>query len=229
SGDSEAGVSLIELSKESFDSGNVIAQVQCPVEDTDTFQSLINRMVPLSADMLLSTIASLANGLHIQSQPQSTFGREITLAPKVDNTTSRIDWSTYTCAAIDRIQRALAHKTALYSTWNGKEIKLLDIVPPQLDQNPVQTLGSQPPQQESYSQADELTLDLHLGKKSEISPAPGGTPRYDVDTQILYIRCVDGWVGFRTVQSATKKLTSSSAFANGYKLRATGYSYVPHM
>eukprot|EP01134_Creolimax_fragrantissima_P004898 CFRG4898T1 len=192
SGDNEAGVSLIELSKKSFDSGNIVQQTSIRVEKSDTFQSLSKKITPLSSQMLLSTLSSVASGQPILSRPQSEMERETTLAPKIDITTTAVEWSLNSRAHIDRMYRAFSEKTQLHSIWEGKHIKLLDMV----------------------ESTTETSIDNH----------PAGTPRYDNVAKTLFIKCIDGWVGFKSLQLATKKPMSSAAFANGFGLKPTGFS-----
>lgn len=75
-GDLVTGVSLVELSKGTFDAGDVVMQEKLKIENDDTFESLSSKLASLSSRMLLDLIDN-KNKIRI---PQDSS--QVSLAPK---------------------------------------------------------------------------------------------------------------------------------------------------
>lgn len=87
-GDETTGISIMQMDA-GLDTGPILQQVACPIEKTDTAQSLQERLAKLGAHALLTSLAEIQQGSH-RSQPQSACG--ISYAKKIDKIEAEIDW-----------------------------------------------------------------------------------------------------------------------------------------
>lgn len=104
-GDSQTGVSIMQLD-EGWDTGDILAQITCPITSEDTSQSLHDRLAALSADLLLETIDNLELG-KVQPTPQPEQG--VIYAEKINKAEGEIDWQ--------QSAQALARKVRALNPW----------------------------------------------------------------------------------------------------------------
>jgi len=112
-GDRTTGVSVMQM-EEGLDTGPVLRQVSCPITDTDTGDTLHERLAELGAETLLHC---LANWQMLIPEPQPESG--ITYATKLTNDDSLIDW-TRDPGYVSRQIRALNSRMPAF-TWLGTE------------------------------------------------------------------------------------------------------------
>lgn len=141
-------------------------------------------------EILLSKLGSAMLISVLKSLPQTLENKQeqpkegATVAPKLTVAMGYIQWEEQTSVQILRMERALRPVIPLQTLWKGRTVKLLDFV--------------------------EAPADPGF-QEHEASP---GAVRYHKKSQILLIRCKDGWVGVRTVK--LKKRLSATDFYNGY-------------
>jgi len=88
-GDKETGVTTFLLN-DTVDTGNILLQKKCPISETMTFGDLYSEMMPLAADIAVTTCELLISGdVHSISQDNSLA----TPAPKIFREQCLIDWS----------------------------------------------------------------------------------------------------------------------------------------
>lgn len=112
--DKIGGVSIIELSPSSFDSGRILAQTEmviqysCQViEHPISYQLLHDRMADEGANLLIDTISNLAlRKLKSQEQDESCVSK----APKIKVDRALISWSTQTFLEIFYLYNAIGSK-----------------------------------------------------------------------------------------------------------------------
>jgi methionyl-tRNA formyltransferase len=123
-GDEITGVSIILLDA-GMDSGPIIEQREMAIADDDTAGSLSDKLSYLGADLLLEVLPLWLAG-EIKAEPQddskATYSRTLT---KEDG---RINWQ-HDATDIWRQVRALQPWPGSYTTWKGKNVKLLEVVP----------------------------------------------------------------------------------------------------
>lgn len=91
SGDLETGVTLMRMDH-GLDTGDILATVRTPITDTDTGQTLHDRLAHLGAGLLLEYLPGwLAGQGHHPPQPQPAEG--ITYARKLTREDGLLDWS----------------------------------------------------------------------------------------------------------------------------------------
>jgi methionyl-tRNA formyltransferase len=134
SGDSETGVTLMIL-EEGLDTGPIVTQSKTPIDDSDTGQSLHDRLAQLGADLLTKSLLDYIDG-RLSPRPQPNAG--ITHARKLTREDGRLDWSlpaaelarqirafnpwpgSFTFAVIDNhLMRVKIHRATLHPTSPG--------------------------------------------------------------------------------------------------------------
>lgn len=101
-GDKETGITIMQMD-EGLDTGNILYQKSCAILDTDTCESLQNRLADLGAECLLKTLDMIVNG-NLQSLAQDDD--EASYAAKIQKSDARIDW-TKPANEISRLVRAM--------------------------------------------------------------------------------------------------------------------------
>nr|XP_057934848.1 methionyl-tRNA formyltransferase, mitochondrial [Doryrhamphus excisus] len=108
-----------------------------------------------------------------------------TFAPKISSSMSWVVWEEQTCQQIDRLYRAIRSKIPLRTTWMGRTVKLLDFVG-----------------------------QCHISLADPSRKSMPGSVSFHKESNILAVRCKDGWVGFKAV--LLKKRLTAADFYNGY-------------
>jgi len=123
-GEAETGVSIMQMDT-GLDTGPVLAEARLPIHDNDTAQTLHDRLAPLGADTLVSTLERLARS-EIRPQPQDAS--RACYAKKLRKEESALDW-TQPAAVLHRKIRALVPWPVTNTTWRGKTLRLWETGP----------------------------------------------------------------------------------------------------
>ena len=123
------GVTLMLLD-EGMDSGPIIAQREHPIAPTDTAGSLTAALFRGGAALLLENLDEWVRG-DITAVPQDD--NSATFTQKLERSDGAADWSLPT-GQLERLHRAYTPWPGLFTSWDGKGLKLVDVVPlPALD------------------------------------------------------------------------------------------------
>lgn len=106
SGDPTTGITIMQM-EAGLDSGPVWHARSVPIGPEDTGGSLTRRLSLLGAEALLEALPRLTSG----AQPTPQDGGGVTLAPKIDRSVARMDWS--------RTADDLAHHVAAFDPVPG--------------------------------------------------------------------------------------------------------------
>jgi methionyl-tRNA formyltransferase len=120
----QSGVSVMRVSP-GVDAGPLLAQVGEPVRDDDTGETLARRLAELGADLLAETLPRWLDG-RIAERPQD--GRRATYSEQLRREDGRADWSR-PAVELWRRCRAFQPWPGLYTTWQGRLLKLLEVAP----------------------------------------------------------------------------------------------------
>ena len=118
------GVSLILLS-ERLDGGPILAQRSTPIGSDEMVQPLTLRLFHMGAELLGETLPLWTGGQltpTLQDSAQATYTRKITRED------GRIQWDA-PAEHLHRMLRAFTPWPGLYTHWQGKGLKLLDVLP----------------------------------------------------------------------------------------------------
>lgn len=118
-GESATGVTIMNIS-ERMDTGDILLQRSLPITADDTGGSLHDKLSRLGAEALREALVLLKKG-ELIGQPQNEA--EATYAPMIKKEDGRIDWTT-DAAAIERRMRAFTPWPSVYTTFNGKLLKV---------------------------------------------------------------------------------------------------------
>jgi methionyl-tRNA formyltransferase len=122
-GEKETGVTTFFLQKE-IDTGEIILQEKEPITDNDTVGSLYNRLMMKGSQLVLKTIALIAEG-QVKTQPQSE-GKVYKPAPKIFKNTCKINWQ-LPFSEINNFVRGLNPYPAAWTIIAGKTCKIFAV------------------------------------------------------------------------------------------------------
>ena len=122
--DAFTGVTIMLLDK-GLDTGPVFTRAQVPVSARDTTGSLMAKLSLIGAQLLLEVIPRWARG-ELVPQPQNET--EVTYSEKIPKEAGEIDWF---LSAVDIWRRVRAYHPwpACYTTWQGKQLKIIQSIP----------------------------------------------------------------------------------------------------
>jgi methionyl-tRNA formyltransferase len=118
-GERETGVTIMSIS-ERMDAGDILLQRSAPIMPDDTGGSLHEKLSRLGAEALRDALVLLKRG---ELRAQSQNDAEATYAPIIKKEDGRIDWG-MDAAAIERRMRAFTPWPSVYTTFNGKLLKI---------------------------------------------------------------------------------------------------------
>ncbi len=125
-GDAESGVSVMQM-EAGLDTGPVLAETRTPIHETDTAQTLHDRLAQLGADTLVATLEHLARGA-ITPQAQDNAGA--CYAKKLRKEEALLDW-TQPAIVLHRKIRALNPWPVASTIWRGETLRLWKVGPPE--------------------------------------------------------------------------------------------------
>lgn len=102
-GDPDSGMTIMAMD-EGLDTGDILAQVSCPILKTDTAGSLHDRLALLAPQPLLEVIRHLHAGTQSRTPQNPAFA---TLTKKISKSAGRLDWS-QSAVRIERAVRAFS-------------------------------------------------------------------------------------------------------------------------
>ncbi len=135
-GDSESGISLMQMDV-GLDTGPVYVKEAVPIRSDETAESLHDRLAQLGAEMIERHLDRIING-DLTAVPQDDSLS--TYAPMIKKEEGRIDWGK-SAAEIDRLVRAMTPWPGAFTSWNGKNLKVLAVQPLSGRSNVVDNVG----------------------------------------------------------------------------------------
>lgn len=123
-GDEATGVSLMLLD-EGMDTGPVIAQRQYAMTGEETAGDLTDTLFDMGSKLLEESIGPWTQG-ELQAQPQDNS--QATVSRKLERADGLADW-TLPAETLARRCRAYSPWPGLYTQWEGKTLKLLEVAP----------------------------------------------------------------------------------------------------
>ena len=122
-GDRETGISIMQM-EEGLDSGPVLHRIGTPLGDDETAGALAARLSELGATALVDALSLLAAGF---AKPEPQNPAAVTLAPKIDRDSARLDWRR-DAAALARQVRAFDPAPGAWATLADAPLKLFGAV-----------------------------------------------------------------------------------------------------
>ncbi len=118
-GETKTGVTIMMMD-EGMDSGDILIQEETPLESTETYGELHDRLANLGAKLLIKAIEQVVAGT---AQRQKQDESSITFAPRLTRETGKINWQNTICHIVNLI-RGLSPTPAAYSSLDGQALKI---------------------------------------------------------------------------------------------------------
>ena len=118
-GEKETGVTIMQMN-EGLDTGDMLTKVIVPIEDTDTGESLFDKLAEAGAKLLVETIPQIEAGT-ITPQPQDESLS--TYAKMIKKEMGLIDWKKE-AVVLERLVRGMNSWPSAYTHFNGKTLKV---------------------------------------------------------------------------------------------------------
>lgn len=123
-GDRETGVCIMQM-ETGLDTGPILGEARVSIEDNDTAATLQERLAPLGAQLLVSTLRRLERGA-VHAVPQDAT--RACYAPKLRKDEGVLDWSR-PAIALQRKVRAFNPWPVTTTMWNGRRLRLWEAAP----------------------------------------------------------------------------------------------------
>ena len=120
-GDKKTGITIMKLDEE-MDHGPILANGGLPIADSDTYESLSQKLAKIGAELLIKIIPEYISG---KIKPIEQKHAEATYTKIIKKEDGKIDWSK-SAIEIERMTRAFYPWPAAWTIWNGKILKILE-------------------------------------------------------------------------------------------------------
>ncbi|MDP2693012.1 MAG: methionyl-tRNA formyltransferase [bacterium] len=123
-GDTETGITIMKMDK-GFDTGPILLQKSLKIDKNDTYLTLDKKLVQIGTQALTEAIPDYINGKLIPKPQDNSLATECHQLSREDG---KIDWNK-TAKEIYNLYRGLTPWPGIWTTYNGKRLKLLKIKP----------------------------------------------------------------------------------------------------
>lgn len=120
-GEKETGVSIIKMN-EKMDSGDIILLRRIPIEEKDDYDTLEGKLASLASQLIIPAIKDIADGV-LKPLPQNK--KNTTYCKKIEKESGKIDYNFESAKEIEQKIRAYKRWPGVFTTWNGKKIKII--------------------------------------------------------------------------------------------------------
>ena len=118
-GDTETGITTFFLD-EQIDTGKIIFQESCPIEEYEDAGDLHDKLMVLGADLVLKTVDAIENHRVKPYEQTQDFRRALRPAPKLTRDNCHIDW-TRSAREVSLLIRGLSPYPSAWTTLVGAE------------------------------------------------------------------------------------------------------------
>ncbi len=121
-GDALTGITIMQMDA-GLDTGDILDVASIPIADSDTSQTLHDRLALLGADALVDVLQRLGT-VGVERQVQDPLGA--CYAPKLSKSEALVNWD-QPAAVVHRKIRAFNPWPVAYTVWNGRNVRLWDV------------------------------------------------------------------------------------------------------
>jgi methionyl-tRNA formyltransferase len=191
-GDTETGVTIMQMDS-GLDTGPILLQRRCPIQDHDTAGSLQRELAALGALALIEALEGLPGGT-LTPTPQPPEG--VTHAAKIEKAEARIDWSA-DAETIERQVRAFNPSPIAETRLEGEPLRIFAA---------------------HRLAAGEFASDLapELASKDSKSVDPGTI--LSVHRELVIVQCGLGRLALTQVQRPGRRVINAGAYARSLSL-----------
>ena len=118
-GEKETGVTIMQMN-EGLDTGDMLTKVIVPIEDTDTGESLFDKLAEAGAKLLIETIPQIEAGTVTPTPQDDSLS---TYAKMIKKEMGLIDWKKE-AVVLERLVRGMNSWPSAYTHFNGKTLKV---------------------------------------------------------------------------------------------------------
>ncbi|KAI9003194.1 formyl transferase [Gaertneriomyces semiglobifer] len=147
-GDTETGVSIIELDDKRFDVGRILKQTHVSVPPNIFLKDLHDQLGEIGANDMLDVIRNL-EAARMEARTQSD--QHATHAPKISKEMALVDWNN-TGESIYRLHRAIGYKLPLFTTFRKKRMQILEMDDPSAASLPNNLISGAAPGTTAFSE-----------------------------------------------------------------------------
>ncbi|GLG93019.1 Uncharacterized protein GBIM_00527 [Gryllus bimaculatus] len=188
-GDTETGVTIMQIKPHKFDVGGILKQATFPLSLEATFPVVRDALAHLGSEILLESLKHMPFCLE-KIKEQTEDG--VTYAPRVSPSLALVDWNKMSALQIYNLWRALVGIHPLISKWHGITIKIFSV---ELHQSDI-----------AMESVDQFL--------NSVQP---GYVYYHRPSKLLRVKCSDGnWISVANIGLPAKKPMSCKDFYNGY-------------
>jgi len=123
-GDEQTGVTIM-LMDEGLDTGAIVSARATSIGAEETTGALTTRLATLGADLLLETLPDWLAG---RITPMAQEEARATMTRPLRKEDGRLDWRS-PADALARLTRSVTPWPGAFTTWQGKQLKLLEVTP----------------------------------------------------------------------------------------------------
>ena len=124
-GDEISGVTVMQMSK-AMDAGDIWQQRPCKIEETDTAQSLHDKLSILGGEIILDSMSEVVNE---NSHPIPQVGNDASYCSKLKKDNGLIQWDE-AASLIERQVRAFHPWPGSYTFYKGRRIRIIKVSKP---------------------------------------------------------------------------------------------------
>lgn len=124
SGETQTGVTIMKMD-EGFDTGPILLQKTVKIDQNDTYLTLDAKLASEGLQALMEALPAYLEG-KLTPKPQNTS--EATECHQLNRDDGKIDWNSE-AQHIYNLYRGLTPWPGIWTSWNGKRLKLLEILP----------------------------------------------------------------------------------------------------
>ncbi len=118
-GERETGVTIMQMDA-GVDTGDILTQKKVIIEDKETAETLFDKLAQTGASLIVETLPLIERGEITPVKQDESLASHVRM---MDKGMGRIDW-TSDAAAIERLVRGLNPWPTVYTTCQGKTIKI---------------------------------------------------------------------------------------------------------
>lgn len=123
-GEPTTGVTIMYMEKK-LDAGDIISQVELPIEDTDTTGTLFDKLSAAGTELLKETLPSIVNGTNLRSPQDEQL---VTFARNISREQERLDWTKSARDLWNQV-RGLSPWPGAYTTFQETVVKIWAATP----------------------------------------------------------------------------------------------------
>ncbi len=123
-GETKSGVTIMQMNA-GLDTGDMLSKVEVPISETETGDSLHDKLMDAGAKLLLETLPKLEAA---ELTPEKQDDAKSTYAKMLHKKMGKMDWNA-TSEELDRLVRALNSWPSAFTSFRGKTFKIWEAKP----------------------------------------------------------------------------------------------------